>query len=329
MNVFYAGDLGPNLAPDHRFPHAKYPLLHARLRTLYPDLSIQTVPEAPLEDLALVHDASYLEAILGSGKTGAPEVAGLWREIGFPESPAIVARARRSVAATVHAALTVVQAQPGQMRVAANMAGGTHHAGPAHGGGFCLFNDVAVAIRVLQRDARAVGRPALRAAVIDLDVHQGNGTAEIFQQDPTVFTLSMHGEKNYPFRKARSSLDIGLPDGCEDACYLDALHQALAELDKRFDADLVVYLAGADIHAGDRLGRLDVSLAGVGRRDHAVFDWCWARRLPVVMVMGGGYGRVIDDTVAVQTQTFGIARMYASRWCAGLPMEDWQNPPHE
>lgn len=329
MKVFYAGERGASLPADHRFPQAKYGLLHAGLRERYPDLMVQTVTEASLDELARVHDAAYLRAICGDDGHWTPEALRLWREIGFPATPAGVARARRSVAATVCAARTVVAARAGEARIAANLAGGTHHAGPDHGGGFCVFNDIAVAIRAVQADARQLGRPIPHVAVIDLDVHQGNGTAEIFAGDASVFTLSLHGEKNYPFRKARSCLDVGLPDACRDEPYLHALHLALAQLDSAFRPDLVFYQAGADVHEGDRLGRLKLTLEGVGQRDRVVFDWCWARRLPVVLTMGGGYGHVIGDTVCIQLQTFGIARMYACRWGAGFSAEGWQNPPHE
>ena len=157
-------------------------------------------------------------------------------------------------------------------------------------------------------------RPALQVAVIDLDVHQGNGTAHIFASDPSVFTLSLHGEKNFPFRKEPSDLDVGLPDGCTDEPYLAALHQALQTLQDRFDPQLVIYLAGADPHEGDRLGRLKLTMDGMQARDRVVMDWAWQRRLPVVMCMGGGYGHDIETTVQVQMQTWDVALGYWQRW---------------
>jgi acetoin utilization deacetylase AcuC-like enzyme len=201
--------------------------------------------------------------------------------------------------------------------VSANLAGGTHHAYADKGGGFCVFNDLAVAARVLQaewgRAPRTDKRP-LQVAIIDLDVHQGNGTAHILQNDASVFTLSLHGEKNFPFRKEASDLDVALPDGCGDADYLAALDTALAELDRRFTPGLVMYLAGADAFEGDRLGRLKLTVQGMQARDQRVFDWCHARSLPVVLLMAGGYGVRIEETVAVQVNTYRVALDAWRRW---------------
>ena len=236
------------------------------------------------------------------------------REIGFPWSEAMVDRSRRSVGATVaavHAALND--------GVAANLAGGTHHASADRGGGYCVFNDVAVAARAAQNGALQAGRctEVARVAVIDLDVHQGNGTASIFANDATVFTLSLHGEKNFPFRKEASDLDVGLPDGTGDAAYLQALDGALAQLAQRFSPQLVIYLAGADAHEGDRLGRLKLSDRGMQARDERVFDWAWQRRLPLALCMGGGYGHDIATTVQVQMHTFAVALAAWRRWQNG------------
>lgn len=218
-------------------------------------------------------------------------------------------RARRSVGGTVAAArAAMVQG------VAGNVAGGTHHARADRGGGFCVFNDIAVTARLMQTEAWREQRRLLRVAVIDLDVHQGNGTAHIFAQDRSVFTLSLHGAKNFPFRKVASDLDVDLPDGCTDEPYLQALHQALAELEGRFEPDLVIYLAGADPHEGDRLGRLKLTRDGMAVRDRVVLDWAWQRRVPVVLCMGGGYGHDIETTVSVQLQTWQLALEYWARW---------------
>ena len=218
-------------------------------------------------------------------------------------------RARRSVGASVAAARdALVQG------VAGNLAGGTHHAYADKGGGFCVFNDIAVTARLMQTEAWRLQRQKMNVAVIDLDVHQGNGTAAIFANDPSVFTLSLHGEKNFPFRKEPSDLDVGLPDGCTDEPYLAALHQALQTLHDRFDPHLVIYLAGADPHEGDRLGRLKLTADGMQARDRVVMDWAWQRRLPVVLCMGGGYGHDIETTVQVQTQTWGVALDHWARW---------------
>lgn len=225
-------------------------------------------------------------------------------------------RARRSVGASVQAA-RVAQREG----VAANLAGGTHHASADAGSGYCVFNDIAVAARVLQREQmaeRQLTRPP-RVAVIDLDVHQGNGTASIFAGDDSVFTLSIHGEKNFPFRKVAGDLDVGLPDGTGDAAYLDALDLALVELDSRFRPDAVFYLAGADPHEGDRLGRLKLTYDGLIARDLRVFDWAWRRRLPLALSMGGGYGHDIGTTVQVQINTFGVALQYRQRWQNARP----------
>ena len=223
-------------------------------------------------------------------------------------------RARRSVGATI-AAARVAMAEG----LAANLAGGTHHAYADKGGGFCVFNDVAVSARVMQAEwGRRFGasRPALQVAVIDLDVHQGNGTAHIFRNDPSVFTLSLHGDKNFPFRKEAGDLDVPLPDGCADAEYLAALDNALAELEARFEPDFVIYLAGADPYEGDRLGRLKLSYAGLTARDRKVFDWCFTRRIPAVFVMAGGYGHRIEETVQAQRNTYQLAAQAWHQWQA-------------
>ena len=234
------------------------------------------------------------------------------REIGFPWSVAMVERSRRSVGATIAAARVALS-----QGVAANMAGGTHHASAGKGGGYCVFNDVAVAARLMQAEWHRMHRRLLRVAVIDLDVHQGNGTAAIFRDDPTVFTLSLHGEKNFPFRKEASDLDVDLPDGCRDEAYLAALDLALAELWRRHgDAPpgLVFYLAGADPHEGDRLGRLKISADGLAERDRRVLDATRERGIPVALSMAGGYGHDMAATVAIQLQTLReAARCWARR----------------
>ena len=224
----------------------------------------------------------------------------------------MVERAHRSVGATIAAVRSALVDG-----VAANLAGGTHHAYADKGSGFCVFNDVAVATRLAQAEwGRRHGpqRSHLQVAVIDLDVHQGNGTAHIFQHDKSVFTLSLHGEKNFPFRKEAGDLDVALPDGCGDSEYLAALEQALQALADRFEPDLVIYLAGADPFEGDRLGRLKLSADGLEARDRRVFDWCHARRLPMAFVMAGGYGVKIEETVALQLTTYRVAFQYWQRW---------------
>jgi len=312
MQAFYADHFVLPLPEGHRFPMRKYSRLRDRLAAELPGVRFAEAPAASDGELALVHTPAYIQGI----EQGHLD-ASVYREIGFPWSPAMAARARRSVGATVAAARVALSEG-----LAGNLAGGTHHAYADKGGGFCVFNDIAVTARLMQaeagreRDPRGHRRAPMQVAVVDLDVHQGNGTARIFAHDPSVFTLSLHGEKNFPFRKEPSDLDVGLPDGCTDEPYLQALHQALAELQGRFAPDLVIYLAGADAHEGDRLGRLKLSLDGMAVRDRVVFDWAWQRRLPVVLCMGGGYGHDIETTVSVQVQTWRIALEYQQRWQA-------------
>ena len=310
MQAFYSDQFVLPLPDGHRFPMAKYRMLRDQLVAHLPKVRLTEAPAATRGELALVHTQDYIDAILEG--TAAPAVL---REIGFPWSPAMAERARRSVGATV-AAARVALAEG----IAANLAGGTHHAYADKGGGFCVFNDVAVAARVLQAewgrtrlpDGRQ--RPALQVAVIDLDVHQGNGTAHIFQNDDTVFTLSLHGDKNFPFRKEAGNLDVPLPDGCGDADYLAALEQALITLDGQCQPGVVFYLAGADPHEGDRLGRLKITADGLEARDRRVMDWCWQRRIPLVFTMAGGYGVKIEDTVQVQRTTYAVALAYWQQW---------------
>ena len=311
MKAFYATQFVLPLPPGHRFPMGKYQRLRDRLAQECPGLVLDQAEPTADADLALAHAPAYIDAVT----RGTLTLRAL-REIGFPWSEAMAERARRSVGASVQAA-RVAQREG----VAANLAGGTHHASADAGSGYCVFNDIAVAARVLQREqmaARGLARPP-RVAVIDLDVHQGNGTASIFAGDDSVFTLSIHGEKNFPFRKVAGDLDVGLPDGTGDAAYLDALDLALVEQDSRFRPDAVFYLAGADPHEGDRLGRLKLTYDGLIARDLRVFDWAWRRRLPLALSMGGGYGHDIGTTVQVQINTFGVALQYRQRWQNARP----------
>jgi acetoin utilization deacetylase AcuC-like enzyme len=309
MQVFYATQFVLPLPPGHRFPMAKYQLLRDRLAAEVPEIQLMQAQPASDGELALVHEPGYVTAI-SDGTVDAQ----LMREIGFPWSPAMAERARRSVGATIAACRAAFTDG-----VAANIAGGTHHSYAHKGGGFCVFNDAAVATRLMQAEwARNADprrrRAGLQVAIIDLDVHQGNGTAHIFRNDPSVFTLSLHGQKNFPFRKEASDLDVDLPDGCGDDEYLQALESALEELDRRFEPQLVIYLAGADPHEGDRLGRLKLTWDGLEARDRRVFDWAWQRRVPMAFAMAGGYGVRIEDTVRVQINTFKVAAQYARRW---------------
>lgn len=303
MQAFYATQFVLALPAGHRFPMAKYQLLRDRLAAELPGVRLEQALPASDGELALVHTPGYVQAIADGSV--APTIL---REIGFPWSPAMADRARRSVGATIAACRAAFS-----HGLAANIAGGTHHAHADRGGGFCVFNDAAVAARLMQAEFGRARRP-LPVAIVDLDVHQGNGTARIFRDDPTVFTLSLHGAKNFPFRKEAGDLDIELADGCGDAAYLEALDMALDQLATRFSPGLVIYLAGADPHEGDRLGRLALSFDGLEARDRRVFDWAWQRRLPLAFAMAGGYGRRIEDTVAVQMNTFRVALEYWQRW---------------
>jgi acetoin utilization deacetylase AcuC-like enzyme len=306
MQAFYSDHFVLPLPERHRFPMAKYRLLRERLEGVA-GLRLREAMAASDGELALAHTPAYVSAVIEGTLSPAQQ-----REIGFPWSSWMVERSRRSVGATIAAARAALVEG-----VAANLAGGTHHASADKGGGFCVFNDVAVAARLMQAERHGARRELLRVAVIDLDVHQGNGTALIFQDDPTVFTLSMHGAKNFPFRKSRSDLDIELPDGCGDADYLHALDLALAELWRRHEGappGLIFYLAGADPHEGDRLGRLKLSTAGLAERDRRVFAAAHERRIPVATSMAGGYGRVIEDTVTVQLGTVREALAVWGQW---------------
>ena len=303
MQAFYADHFVLPLPPGHRFPMTKYALMRAGVAAM-PGIRLREAPRASDGELALAHEPSYIAAL----QEGSVDAA-ILRDIGFPWSVAMVERSRRSAGATLAAARVALGEG-----VAANLAGGTHHAYADRGGGFCVFNDAAVAARLMQAEWARMHRSALRVAVIDLDVHQGNGTAHIFRDDPSVFTLSLHGEKNFPFRKETSDLDVPLPDDCDDATYLHALELALDELSRRFDPGLVIYLAGADPHECDRLGRLRLSDDGLEARDRRVFEWCWQRRVPLVLTMAGGYGQPIEQTVKVQLNTYRVAQAYWARW---------------
>ena len=305
MHAFYADHFVLPLPEGHWFPMGKYARLRERLVAELPEVHMHEALPASRDELALVHAPDYIDAVATGTLSAAAQ-----REIGFPWSPAMAERARRSVGATLQACRSALNGG----WVAANLAGGTHHAYASKGSGFCVFNDFAVAARLMQRET-----PGLRVAIIDLDVHQGNGTAAIFAQDPTVFTLSLHGAKNFPFRKEPSDLDVELPDGCADAAYLEALEHALDELARRFEPDLVLYLAGADPHEGDRLGRLKLSFDGLEARDRRVMDWAWQRRLPLAFAMGGGYGHDLEATVQVQLNTYRTALEYASHWAVIAP----------
>ena len=309
MKAFYSDQFVLPLPAGHRFPMAKYRLLRDRVAANLPQVRFAQAPAASDGELALVHTPDYIEGI-STGKID-PRIV---REIGFPWSDAMAQRARRSVGATIEACRSALHEG-----VAANLAGGTHHAHADRGGGFCVFNDAAVAARLMQAEATRPlhgqrPRPPLQVAIIDLDVHQGNCTARIFARDASVFTLSLHGDKNFPFRKEASDLDVALPDGCGDEEYLHAQDLALDELAHRFEPGLVIYLAGADPHEGDRLGRLKLTTDGLEARDRWVFEWAWQRKVPLALTMAGGYGTNLDTTVTAQLNTWRVAVTYWRRW---------------
>jgi acetoin utilization deacetylase AcuC-like enzyme len=295
MRCAYHPDYFVPLPASHPFPMAKYPLLLERLLQeglVDPGDLIEPV-EAALDDLRLVHTEDYL-ARLATGTLDAAAV----RKIGVPWSALLWRRSRLAVQGTLEASLAALDDG-----LAANLAGGTHHAFADHGEGFCVLNDVAVAIRVLQRD-----RQLRRALVVDLDVHQGNGTAAIFSGDADVFTFSMHGQRNYPLQKMRSTLDVGLADGLGDEEYLDLLRRHLGEIFANFIPDLVFYLAGVDPARGDRYGRLALSDDGLERREREVLEACRARGCPVVVTIAGGYASSPQRTADLHACVFREAR---------------------
>ena len=291
MRYAYHPDYFVQLPPRHPFPMAKYPLVYQRLldEGVLDARDVLVPDEASSDDLALVHAPGYLQK-LASGSLEAAEI----RRIGVPWSAALWRRSKLAVQGTVAAARAALEDG-----MAGNLAGGTHHAFADHGEGFCVLNDVAVAIRVLQREGRAA-----RALVVDLDVHQGNGTAAIFEGDPGVFTFSMHGERNYPTRKMRSSLDVGLGDGIADDEYLGLLERHVSEILQVFTPDIVFYLAGVDPARGDRYGRLALSDEGVRRRDRHVLEACQIRGLPVVVTLAGGYAATPERTAELHSIVF-------------------------
>ena len=249
-------------------------------------------PAATFEQLTLAHDRDYVERVM-EGRLSSTEI----KRIGFPWTPAMVERSQRSSGATLAASRVAMQDG-----VAVNMAGGTHHAMREAGEGFCVFNDAAVAILTLLSESRIK-----RAVVIDCDVHQGNGTAQIFAEWVDVFTFSIHGEKNFPLRKFPSNLDIDLPDGTQDEQYLHVLAGALSKVLSHGPFDLAIYLAGADPFEGDRLGRLKLTKRGLAARDTLVLSELIARRIPVAVAMAGGYAHAIEDIVDIHAQTIRIA----------------------
>jgi acetoin utilization deacetylase AcuC-like enzyme len=299
VKAFYTDQFVLPLPAGHRFPMEKYSCLRDLVKAVA-DIELIEAPAASDTQILYAHDPNYLINII-KGNLSAQEQ----REIGFPWSEKMVKRSRRSAGATVAAAKIALEEG-----IAVNLAGGTHHAYRNMGSGFCVFNDSAIAARTLQKEVNA----KLKVAIIDLDVHQGNGTASILQNDSSIFTLSIHGENNFPFKKEQSDLDLGLADGCNDHTYLSSLEQCLNELNSRFKADCLIYLAGADPHEGDRLGRLNISKDGMHLRDEMVCQYALDKRLPMAISMAGGYGKEIESTVDIHFQTIKTALRFQQEY---------------
>lgn len=301
--VFYSPYYYADIGEGHVFPIRKFEIARNILLaegTLAPESIVEPQP-ADRVDLLLVHTADYIDR-LTSGELTQKEI----RKLGLPWSESLVRRSFHATSGTINASRQALIDG-----VSSNLAGGTHHAYPDRGEGFCVLNDVAVAIRVLQREGLAK-----RFLIVDLDVHQGNGTAYIFQDSPEVFTFSMHGAKNYPLFKETSTLDIELADGTTDRDYLTTLEQALARV-RMFDADIIFYLAGADPYEGDKLGRLGLTKQGLRERDEIVLAFARHEALPIVTTMSGGYGETIDDTVEIHCNTIRAVRTVYAPTAAG------------
>jgi len=297
--AFYSDRFVLPLPPGHRFPMEKYRLLRERVGAELPSVDLREPVALPDSVIALAHDSDYIHRLV-HGDLSRNEI----QKIGFPWSAQMVERSRRSAGATVEACRAAIRDG-----AAVNLAGGTHHAYANRGEGFCCFNDAIIAARVVQREFG--GREGIRRiAVVDLDVHQGNGSAKIAENDESIFTLSVHGASNYPFIKECSDLDVELPDGTTDEVYLTALERALDQMSKSFCADFVIYLAGADPFVGDRLGRLGLTKAGLRARDERVFSYARAQGVPVAVAMAGGYARDIKETVDIHFNTVNCALQY-------------------
>lgn len=298
MKAFYNDIFVLPLPDGHRFPMPKYRLLRERIivESVLPPENIILAEAATDEQILRSHSEAYLTKI----KTGELTRQEILR-IGFPWSPELVERARRSSGASICAAKTALKDG-----LSVNLAGGTHHAGRDFGAGYSVFNDSTIAARELQASGLAE-----KVAVIDCDVHQGNGTADIAADDPTIFTFSIHGERNFPFRKVYGDLDIGLADNTGDEEYLDTLEIAVERILSTFQPDFVIYQSGADPFIGDRLGKLALTKEGLAKRDRLVLEMCRAEDLPVAVTMGGGYAEKVDDIVDIHLQTVKIAAEFA------------------
>jgi acetoin utilization deacetylase AcuC-like enzyme len=298
LKAFNCDNFRVPLPEWHRFPMIKYARLREKIvaEGLIAAEDLLTPHAATDDELLLAHDADYIKKMV-AGSLTPDEI----RTLGFPWTASLVERSRRSVGATIEASRLAFEDG-----ISVNLAGGTHHAYRDHGAGFCVFNDAAVAARVIQEEGKAQ-----RVLIVDCDVHQGDGTASIFGNDPTVFTFSIHGALNYPLEKQASDLDVELEDGTQDAAYLEALNKGLTLAIERAKADLVIYLAGADPYIYDRLGRLRITKDGLLQRDRLVFTHCRKAGLPVAVTMAGGYAEEVADTVDIHYQTVAEAVTWA------------------
>jgi acetoin utilization deacetylase AcuC-like enzyme len=300
LKLFYTDTFSISLPDNHTFPVSKYTLLRERImaaRVIKPD-DLQIPEPAGDDDILRAHDPDYWQR-LQKGKLTEKEI----RRVGLPWSPEIVIRARHSAGATIEACRAALNEGVG-----VNLGGGTHHASRDRGQGYCWLNDSVIASRAMQAE-----KLARRILIIDCDVHQGNGTAAILENDPTIFTFSIHGKNNFPFHKEQSDLDIALDDGTGDEAYLDALNTGLSQSMEAVKADLAIYLAGADPYDDDRYGRLSLSKSGLASRDCLVFQYCRKARLPLAVTMAGGYARNIADTVDLHFQTIMAAVEFENR----------------
>jgi len=303
VQLFYTDVFVLPLPAGHRFPMEKYSRLRqALLESGEFAIGNFHLPHAAGdEELARAHDPGYIRQVCCGQLSEEAQKA-----IGFPWSAGMVERSRRSAGATLAACRSALDREGGAA-CAANLAGGTHHAHRDFGSGFCVFNDAAIAALAMRAEGRVE-----RVAIVDCDVHQGDGTATILADTPEVFTCSLHGAKNFPFRKQASDLDVELPDDTGDEAYLAALDAALDTVFTRGRPELVIYLAGADPYAGDRLGRLALSIDGLRRRDERVLGRCRAADVPVAVAMAGGYAQPIDDTVTIHFNTLCTAARVAN-----------------
>lgn len=288
-SLFYSPYYYADIGEDHVFPIRKFELVRDVLLnegTLLPEEIVEP-KSANIEDLLLVHTEDYITRLI-NGELTAKEI----RKLGLPWSKSLVRRSLHAINGTINASFEALKCG-----ISSNLAGGTHHAYPDRGEGFCVLNDVAVAIRVLQRE-----KLAERFLIIDCDVHQGNGTAFIFKDEAEVFTFSMHGAKNYPLFKEKSTLDIELADGTGDKEFLEILEQALPRIFLH-NPDIIFYLGGADPYEKDKLGRLNLSIEGLRKRDEIVLQFAREQQTPIVTTLSGGYAADINDTVEIHCNT--------------------------